>query len=72
VRVVSFKPWQAEHKLVGAGEFCDEGSEMFSVSAIPEVQGDVGDMSDTPRDRLAAVEDCKCPRIEQRLEVVVL
>jgi hypothetical protein len=57
---------------MGAREFRDEGREMFSVSAIPEVQGDVGDVSDTSRDRLAAVEDCKCPRIEQRLEVVVL
>jgi hypothetical protein len=69
---VSFKPWEAEHKLMGAGEFGDESSEAFSMSVVPKMQGDVDDVRDTSRDRLAAVEDCKCPRIAQRLEVVVL
>jgi hypothetical protein len=69
---VSFKPWEAEHNLMGAGEFCDESAEAFSVSVIPKMEGDVDDVSDTSRDRLTAVEDCKCPRIIQRLEAVIL
>ena len=63
---------EAEHKLMRAEEFGYEGTEAFSVSIISKVQGDVYNVSDTSRDRLAAVEDCKCPRIMQRLEMIVL